>query len=127
MDLTEETSHSTKPLTGLVTAYYHDIDRQDLDSALACFAPDAVYRRPGYAELTGIDAIVAFYREQRIISAGRHNIESVIENADEVAVRGSFRGRSRTGAPLAVRFADFWRFTDRRVVERNTYFDAVAV
>lgn len=127
MDVTEETKHLIKSLTDVVTTYYHDIDRQDVDSALANFAPQAVYRRPGYDELAGINAIVAFYRERRVIDSGRHDIESIIENADEVAVRGSFRGRSRSGASLAVRFADFWRFTDRQVIERNTYFDAVAV
>ncbi|MDX6353908.1 MAG: hypothetical protein QOF98_811 [Streptomyces sp.] len=116
-----------RPLTDVVTGYYRSIDGRDLVSALACFAPDAVYRRPGYDVLAGLDAITTYYRDERVISAGRHDIESVIENAGEVAVRGSFRGASHTGLPLAVRFADFWRFSGEMVVERNTYFDAAAV
>ena len=117
------------PLAAVVGDYYRSIDRRDLDSALSCFAPDAVYRRPGYEALAGIDAILAYYRDERVIAAGRHNIESIVEDADadEVAVRGSFSGTSNTGLPLAVRFADFWRFSGLAVVERNTYFDAPAV
>jgi ketosteroid isomerase-like protein len=128
MDMTRLGNSAERHLSAIVAAYYQDIDRQDVDAALACFTSDAVYRRPGYEALTGIDAIANFYRSQRVIGRGRHDIESIVEGVAEVAVRGSFRGESRAGDALAVRFADFWCFSDeRRVVERNTYFDAAAV
>jgi ketosteroid isomerase-like protein len=127
VDLTDVTDDPEGPLAAMVADYYRSIDCRDLESALSCFAPDAVYRRPGYEVLVGIDAIVEFYCRERVISAGQHRIESIIENANEVAVRGSFCGASHTGIPLAVRFADFWRFSGLVVIERNTYFDAAAV
>ena len=111
----------------MVHAYYHHIDAGDVCSALACFAQNAVYRRPGYTALEGLDSITDYYRSTRMIGQGRHDIELLIESPDEVAVRGAFRGTSHAGLPLAVRFADFWRFEQQLVVERNTYFDDAAV
>jgi ketosteroid isomerase-like protein len=111
----------------VVRRYYQHIDAGDVRSALSCFAPDAVYRRPGYASLTGRPAIEDYYRTTRVIGRGRHALEAVTEGPDEVAVRGSFEGMAHDGRPLAVRFADFWRFSDGLVIERNTYFDAAAV
>jgi ketosteroid isomerase-like protein len=111
----------------VVNDYYRHIDEGDVRAALSCFAHNAVYRRPGYPVLTGIDSIESYYRNARVISTGRHDIEVVVVSPDEVAVRGSFEGTAHDGRPLGVRFADFWRFTHDRVVERNTYFDAQAV
>jgi ketosteroid isomerase-like protein len=119
--------HGTETLAAVVTEYYRDIDCQNVERALACFAREATYRRPGYECFNGIESIAAFYRGARVISSGRHTIESVLEKPGEVAVRGSFQGISHTGLPLAVRFADFWRFSGRAVIERQTYFDAPAV
>lgn len=115
------------PLSAVVCDYYENIDRRDVEAALACFAPDAVYRRPGYDAFVGLHAINVFYHDDRVISDGRHVLEAVIENAHSVAVRGSFCGTSRAGSSLAIRFADFWHFSGRVVIERNTYFDAAAV
>jgi ketosteroid isomerase-like protein len=112
---------------GVVADYYAAIDDGDLATALRPFAADAVYRRPGYPPLVGRDAIRSYYEDQRVIGSGRHLLESVLADGQEVAVRGSFVGQSRDGRPLSVRFADFWRLDDGQVVERNTYFDAAAV
>ena len=111
----------------LVRTYYRCIDRQDVGSALSFFASDAVYRRPGYDALVGIEAITIFYQDDRVIAEGQHRIEAVVEDGQEVAVRGTFRGSSRDGHPLATGFADFWRFSGPLVVERATYFDSPAV
>jgi ketosteroid isomerase-like protein len=114
-------------LSSMVIDYYRRIDDGDVCAALSCFADNAVYRRPGYPVLAGIGSIESYYVNTRVIGAGRHDIEVVVASPDEVAVRGCFEGTARDGSPLSVRFADFWRFTDDRVVERNTYFDAKAV
>lgn len=113
--------------TAVISEYYTHIDAGDLSAALSCFASDAVYRRPGYAALTGRESIEDYYRSTRIIGHGQHDIEVIIANGDEVAVRGAFRGVSHAGEPLSVRFADFWRFSGHLIIERNTYFDAAAV
>lgn len=127
MDLTRGPDDSLGPFATVVRDYYRNIDQRDIPAALACFAENAVYRRPGYTAFVGLPAIKAFYRADRVISAGRHDLESIVEDADTVAVRGSFSGTSRDGDPLEVRFADFWRFAGRMVVERYTYFDVAAV
>lgn len=127
MDLTHGPVDASGQLSTVVSGYYRSIDQRDVAAALACFADDAVYRRPGYGAFVGLAAINEFYRADRVISAGRHDLESIVEDADTVAVRGSFSGTSRDGDPLEVRFADFWRFSGRVVVERNTYFDVAAV
>ncbi|WP_431926359.1 nuclear transport factor 2 family protein [Nonomuraea jabiensis] len=127
MDVNETEHGEFGPLSVVVGDYYRHIDQRDVDAALACFAAGAVYRRPGYDAFVGLAAIDAFYRDGRVISAGRHDLETIMENADTVAVRGRFHGTSHAGDPLSVRFADFWRFSGSEVVERNTYFDAAAV
>jgi ketosteroid isomerase-like protein len=127
MDLTGATPISGGPLSAIVAAYYSSIDSREIEKALSCFAPNAVYRRPGYKAFVGLAAISAFYRDGRVIKSGRHVIETMIESAREVAVRGDFQGALCTGQQIEVQFADFWRFSDRVVVERNTYFDAPAV
>ncbi len=125
--MTEVTIGGARLLSAVVTEYYRNIDRQDFKAALSCYMPDAIYRRPGYDALVGIQAISKFYYEVRMISSGRHELEAVIEDGDMVAVHGSFHGTSRSEAPTDVRFSDFWRFSGLLVVERNTYFDAAAV
>ena len=127
MDLNRGPAGASAQLSTVVSNYYRNIDRRDVPAALACFAEDAVYRRPGYSAFVGLRAINAFYRAERVISTGRHHLESIVEDTDTVAVRGSFSGTSHDGDPLEVRFADFWRFSGRVVVERNTYFDVAAV
>ncbi|MEU7206527.1 nuclear transport factor 2 family protein [Streptomyces sp. NPDC045470] len=127
MDLIRDPAEASGQLSVVVGDYYRYIDQRDIAAALACFSEDAVYRRPGYRVLVGLPAINEFYRAERVISAGRHYLESIVEDADTVAARGSFSGTSHDGDPLEVRFADFWRFSSRVVVERNTYFDVAAV
>lgn len=127
MDVIKTGQSRPGPLSEVVGDYYRHIDQRDVDAALACFAPSAVYRRPGYDAFVGSTAINAFYRDGRVISDGRHELETVVEDTETVAVRGFFEGTSHSGDPLTVRFADFWHFSGGAVVERNTYFDAAAV
>ena len=127
MDVTDVTNAGTRPRSAVIREYYRNIDRQDIKAALSCYMSDSVYRRPGYDPFVGLRAISTFYHEDRVIAGGRHELEAVIEDGDMVAVHGSFHGTSRSGDPITVRFADFWRFSDLFVVERYTYFDVAAV
>lgn len=127
MDVSGKVKGTGSELADRVSDYYQQIDHRDVGAALARFAPDAIYRRPGYEPFVGLQAISRFYHDDRVISDGRHQLESIVEDADTVAVRGRFLGTSRSGDPVAVRFADFWHFSGDLVIERNTYFDAAAV
>jgi ketosteroid isomerase-like protein len=122
----------TKPLMramrDAVEDYYAHIDAQDLASVIHLFADDAVYCRPGYEPLVGTTSIEAFYRHTRVIQGGEHQIEVLVQEGRDVAVRGVFRGRLRNGTEVDVRFADFWCFNrECRVARRDTYFFAPAV
>jgi ketosteroid isomerase-like protein len=124
---TLRSTRELKALSKVVTDYYDCIDKGDVSAALSHFSSNSVYRRPGYETFVGLASIKHYYDQVRIVDTGRHDIESLIEGRTEVAVRGSMVGRSTDGKSLNVRFADFWRFHDDLVIERNTYFDAAAV
>jgi ketosteroid isomerase-like protein len=111
----------------VVQRYYAAVDHNDIQALLALFTDDAVYRRPGYPTFVGRDALARFYGSTRVIASGRHSLETIIAEPAEVAVRGSFKGHSRDGHPLAVRFADFFRIKNGMILERNSYFDAPAI
>ena len=109
------------PHVKAVHNFYTKIDDHDIAAALACFAGTAVYRRPGFEELEGLSAIEDFYRQVRDVGNGRHVVEAAIGTGDEIAIRGRFEGYFRDGAPLQMRFADFWKFAQGKVIERNSY------
>lgn len=111
----------------IVRTYYTDIDANRVDEALAPFADEATYWRAGYEPLVGIEAIRSFYGGTRVIAEGKHELESVVVGTDSVAVRGAFCGVSHHGDALETRFADFWDFSDGKIVLRNTYFGVGAV
>ena len=127
MDLTDVRNGATKLLSTTVREYYRNIDRQDLKAALSFYRPDAIYRRPGYDVFVGLQAIYAFYREERVISSGYHELKAVIEDGDMVAAHGTFYGTLSSGELITLRFADFWRFSGLMVLERDTYFDVGAI
>ena len=45
-----------------VTEMFRKIDSRDWEALPSSFADDAVYERPGYPPLEGIDRIMKFYR-----------------------------------------------------------------
>jgi ketosteroid isomerase-like protein len=64
-----------------------------------------------------------FYRYDRPIRSGRHQLDSVVAAGTEIAVRGSFRGDLRDGGGVAHRFAEFFRIgPDGRFTARETFF-----
>jgi len=69
----------------------------------------------------------AFYRADRVIESGRHSLSNVIAAGDDVAVEGGFSGVLRDGKIVDVRFADFFRVSDGRFRQRQTYFFAASV
>lgn len=105
-----------------VRRYYDRVDAGDLEGLLALFHPEVVYERGGHPAIVGLDALARFYREQRLIREGRHELLDVIAEGERVAVRGRFAGVLRSGEPVAVRFADFHHFRDGLIWRRYSYF-----
>jgi steroid Delta-isomerase len=110
-----------------IRRYYELVDAGDVDALVALFAPDIVYRRPGYPPIEGQQALRAFYEGERVIEEGRHSVTSLLSNGDEIAVEGTFAGRLRDGREVNLRFADFFSLEGRLIARRDTYFDAPLV
>ncbi|WP_426247589.1 nuclear transport factor 2 family protein [Nocardioides sp. LHG3406-4] len=110
-----------------VRRYYTTVDTLGAVETVALFTPDAVYRRPGYAEMKGRDALAHFYGAERVIAGGQHTVESILADGASAAVRGTFRGVLRDGQDVEVGFADFMRFEYGLIADRTTYFYSPAV
>lgn len=114
--------------TDVVEKYYTEVDKGDVDEIVALFEVDAQYARPGYAHMSGREAIRSFYVDDRIIESGVHTLESIICDSGTVAVEGSFKGTVRGGANAEVKFADFFRPGPNGLIKkRRTYFYAPLV
>jgi ketosteroid isomerase-like protein len=108
-----------------VRAIYQLVDDNDIDAAIALFADDAEYHRPGQDPLLGAAAIGAFYRSGPPFTKAEHVLSPVLVTGDEAAVRGVFHATLPDGTEIEVRFADFFTFdADNRFTYRESYFFA---
>jgi len=106
-----------------VREYYQRIDAGDHDGLLALFAADVTYERPGQGAIEGIDDLERFYRHERPLSEGDHDLQAVVVDGDTAAVRGRFTGR-QGDRRVAFGFADFHTFDDDGLIaHRVTYTD----
>ena len=111
-----------------VHEYHRLVDAHDVEGLVALFAPDAVYRRPGYEPLAGRAALRAFYENDRVIASGAHTVEHEVVDGDSVAVHGRFEGTLRDGSSASLRFADFYTVdAEGLFATRDTFFFAPLV
>lgn len=112
----------------LVQKYYAEVDKGEVEEVVALFEFDAEYSRPGYARMSGREAIRSFYLADRIIESGVHKVESIVSDSKTIAVEGSFKGTLRGGRAAEVEFADFfWAGPNGLIKKRRTYFYAPLV
>ena len=111
----------------IVRTYYARVDGPSPQQVVDLFAPDAVYRRPGYAPLRGTQDLLAFFGEKRVIASGTHTLDRVVTAGSIVAVEGTFEGVLKSGVEVSLRFADFFDLGGELIRARNTYFDAPLV
>jgi ketosteroid isomerase-like protein len=121
-----DTTRTTDPRQ-TIRAYFDAVDANDFVRVLEQFDPDAVYERPGYPPLEGRDRLRTFFIEERIIATGRHDIEGIVVDGEQVTAWGSFTGTSRTGGALNEGWCDVYQFHDGRIARRRTYFYRPAV
>jgi ketosteroid isomerase-like protein len=106
-----------------IHAYYDAVDDGRIDDLLALFADDVVYDRPGQPSIDGKDDLEAFYRRDRPLSEGRHEVRDLLVDDDKVAVRGTYSG-VQDGTDVELGFADVYLFdADGLITERFTYTD----
>lgn len=108
-------------------AMFHAIDTQDWEALPQFFHPDIVYERPGYDDIAGMEAFLTFYRDIRIIGAGKHVLTAAVADANHAICKGQFSGRSKQGDALSERFADAYEIQDGQIIKRTTYFFRAAI
>jgi steroid delta-isomerase len=111
-----------------VTSYYKLVDADDVEGLLDLFADDAVYDRPGYDPLVGMEALRMFYSSTRVIQSGTHAVTNLVVGENKIAAEGTFEGTLKNGAEVSLRWADFWTFgEDGKVTRRDSYFHTPVV
>jgi ketosteroid isomerase-like protein len=103
------------------------IDASDWDALADLFHADVVYERPGYAPLAGLQRVLDFYRRERQVASGSHELERIVVQGDAAACWGRLRGTLKSGARADIRFADVYVFADGKIKLRRSYFFAAAV
>ena len=106
---------------------FQAIDGNNWDDLETLFDADCVYERPGYDAIVGIKDLLHFYRDERIIANGKHNVERVAEFGNVFFCEGEFQGVSRTGEKLRERFVDRYILSGKRIQHRQTYFYRAAI
>ena len=114
-------------VTTRIRDLYRTIDAGDWTALADFFHPDIVYERPGYAPLVGLERVLRFYREERVVASGEHQVEGVLHELDRAACWGRMRGTLRDGAPTEVRFADVYSLEEDKIRTRCSYFFSPAV
>jgi ketosteroid isomerase-like protein len=110
-------------VTSRVRDFYRLVDLGDVPGLSALFTDDCAYHRPGYPPILGRHAMSHFYTHERVIREGTHELDVVVVDGNEAAVRGSFQGVLRDGSPVSHRFAEFFTLAaDGRFRGRETFF-----
>jgi ketosteroid isomerase-like protein len=117
----------TRSADRLVTELFEIIDGCRWPELASVFAAECVYDRPGYEPLVGLRSIERFYRNERIVGSGRHEVVHIVSDLGAAACWGRFTGVSRGGQPLDERFADTYQVAEGKIVRRQTYFYRPAI
>jgi hypothetical protein len=111
----------------LVHDLFDAIDSREFDRLHQVCHPAIVYERPGYEAFSGMERLLKFYREERIIASGRHHLIAVLVDDAFGACWGRFVGKARDGSDLDVEFADAYEIEDGRIRKRKSFFYVPAV
>lgn len=106
---------------------FETIDNRHWPSLENFFSKNIIYERPGYAPLIGLDRVLRFYREERVIACGRHLLEQIVVDGNSGACWGRFIGEHKNGSKIDEGFADTYKFENGRIKMRKSYFFRPAV
>jgi ketosteroid isomerase-like protein len=110
-----------------VRSLFSVIDSANWERVQQFFHTDVVYRRPGYASIDGIARVMDFYRNERIISRGQHDVEGVVSHGEQIVCWGIFNGILKSGDEVSVRFADVYQTKNGSIIARETFFSQPAI
>lgn len=114
-------------LAAVITELFQAIDAHDWAALEGIFDPEIQYERPGYPSFVGIERLLHFYREERILAAGSHYIEQIVIDNEYGACWGRFIGVKKDGSPSDELFTDVYSFKDGKIKTRRSYFFRPAV
>ena len=86
----------------IVLDLFRRVDSRDWETLQQSFCEDVVYERPGYDPLVGRDRVLKFYREERVIAAGEHQLEQIVTEDSSGACWGRFVGVHKNGRLLRI-------------------------
>jgi uncharacterized protein len=113
--------------TAVIRSLFAYIDSRNWRSLEQLFTEDIAYERPGYPIFQGRARVMRFYRRERMIACGRHEVQRIVVSGGAAACSGRFEGTLKTGAPVDIRFADIYQFAGGRITSRTSYFFVPAV
>jgi ketosteroid isomerase-like protein len=103
---------SRDALLEIVRQYYAALDSQDVEGAMACFAPEASLTSGNdAASLVGHDALRKFFTEIFSVSVGmQHSVLNTVvdEDAGKVALEVRYRDRLKAGQSYDMRNSNFF-------------------
>jgi ketosteroid isomerase-like protein len=111
----------------LVHDLFRVIDARDYERLRDLCHPGITYERPGYEAFDGIDRLLRFYRDERVIASGSHQLDAVVVNDTHAACWGRFTGTHRDGSPIDVQFADTYELAEGTIRRRKSFFYVPAV
>lgn len=114
-------------LQSQIRQLYSVIDGRRWQELGQVFDSAAVYERPGYPRLDGLERIRTFYERERIIADGVHHLSTALLVGDSGASSGVFIGTLRDGSAVEQEFAEVFRFHNRLIVYRKTFFYRPAI
>jgi len=86
------------------------------------FAPNGVYFRPGYPAIRGIENLQEFYTLTRQVKQGRHYLHEIVSEGSTSCCWGMFSGTTKSGERVVVNFTDWYKFANRLITYRRTFF-----
>jgi uncharacterized protein len=110
-----------------IVSLFRHIDAREWSRVEKLFSEDIVYERPGYPRFRGRPRVMHFYRRERVITSGQHELHRIVVRGSVAVCWGRFRGNRKNGMPVDIRFADVYRFDEGRIKHRTSYFFVPAV
>jgi steroid delta-isomerase-like uncharacterized protein len=124
----------------LVSRFYENFDRGDVDAALAVFSDDLETTDPGMGTVHGLEPFREYLETlKRAVPDARALVEQMYAAGDAVIVEGRFVGTHTgplagpdgdiqpTGASVDLRFADVSRVRGGKIVSYHTYYDQLGL
>jgi len=111
----------------LVIRYYNACNAADIDALVAVFDPAITHYflapNPGSAARYGARAVAEAFCDMQMSYSGRWVVDHYLGSGDEAVIEWTLYWTSKkTGARVATRGAELYRFRDGRIAEVRAYY-----